>query len=287
MQETIVSIREQSIEVGSLGWFYREVNPIGQSDKLPVLLLHGLPSQSYCWSAIMPDLAERGFRAIAPDWIGFGFSAKPDRRDFAYTPDAFISALADFLKTLEIERFSLVVQGFLSSVGLQYALRHPDQIERLAILNTPVSSDAKLPWQMQQLGLPLVGDMLTQDPLLVDRTLEKGSGYQIGDNDLNIYRKPFLKSSDAGRSLLATVQNLGMKSSMAEIEEGFRNWKKPTLIAWGMKDPWLPFTQAQQLADVLQNVELVKLEEAGHYPQEHWSGNISDALLPFLRRQAL
>lgn len=282
-----MSIREQSIEVGSLGWFYREVNPIGQSDKLPVLLLHGLPSQSYCWSAIMPDLAERGFRAIAPDWIGFGFSAKPDRRDFAYTPDAFISALADFLKTLEIERFSLVVQGFLSSVGLQYALRHPDQIERLAILNTPVSSDAKLPWQMQQLGLPLVGDMLTQDPLLVDRTLEKGSGYQIGDNDLNIYRKPFLKSSDAGRSLLATVQNLGMKSSMAEIEEGFRNWKKPTLIAWGMKDPWLPFTQAQQLADVLQNVELVKLEEAGHYPQEHWSGNISDALLPFLRRQAL
>ncbi len=283
-----MAISEQSIEVGSLKWFYREANPIGRSNYLPVLLLHGLPSQSYCWSELMPDLAEKGFRAIAPDWIGSGFSAKPDKRDFAYTPDAFIKALADFLKTLEIERFHLVVQGFLGSVGLQYALRHKDQIERLAILNTPVSSTAKLPWQMQQWGLPFVGDMLTQDPLLVDRTLEAGSCYQIEDKHLDVYRKPFLKSSDPGRSLLTTVKNLQMKQSMAEIESGYANWEQPTLIFWGMKDPWLPFSQAQQLANTIKNknVELVKLEEGGHYPQEHWSGKVSESLLPFLRRQA-
>ena len=279
-------ISEQSIEVGSLKWFYREAKPIGESDKLPVLLLHGLPSQSYCWSEIMPDLTERGFRAIAPDWIGSGFSAKPDPREFAYTPDAFVEALGDFLKTLEIERFYLVVQGFLGSVGLQYALRHPEQIERLAILNTPISSAAKLPWKMQQWGIPLVGDMLTQDPLLVDRTLEAGCRYQIEDKYLDVYRRPFLKSSDVGRSLLATAKNMQMKQSMAEIESGFANWEQPTLIFWGMKDPWLPFTQAQQFANGLKDSELVKLEEGGHYPQEHWSGKLSEVLLPFLRRQA-
>ncbi len=235
----------------------------------------------------MPDLAEKGLRAIAPDWIGSGFSAKPDKRDFAYTPDAFINALEEFLKALDMERFHLVVQGFLASVGLQYALRHSHQIERLAILNTPISSDAKLPWPMQQWGLPFVGDMVTQDPLLVDRTLEGGSGYRIGDKDLNVYRKPFLKSSDPGRSLVATIKNLQMKQSMAEIESGFRNWEQPILIFWGMKDPWLPFTQAQQFAKGLKNVELVQLEEGGHYPQEHWSGKVSESLLPFLRRQAL
>jgi pimeloyl-ACP methyl ester carboxylesterase len=286
VQEIKVVISEQSIEVGSLKWFYREAKPIGESDKLPVLLLHGLPSQSYCWSEIMPDLTERGFRAIAPDWIGSGFSAKPDPREFAYTPDAFIEALGDFLKTLEIERFYLVVQGFLGSVGLQYALRHPEQIERLAILNTPLSSAAKLPWKMQQWGIPLVGDMLTQDPLLVDRTLEAGCRYQIEDKYLDVYRRPFLKSSDVGRSLLATAKNMQMKQSMAEIESGFANWEQPTLIFWGMKDPWLPFTQAQQFANALKNSELVKLEEGGHYPQEHWSGKLSEVLLPFLRRQA-
>ena len=282
-----MAISEKSIEVGSLQWFYREANPVNASDKPPVLLLHGLPSQSYCWCELMPDLAEKAFRAIAPDWIGSGLSAKPDKRDFAYTPDAFIQALGDFLKTLEIERFYLVVQGFLGSVGLQYALRHPDQIERLAVLNTPVSSAAKLPWQMQQWGLPLIGDMVTQDPLLVDRTLEAGSRYQIEDKYLDVYRKPFLKSSDVGRSLMMTAKNLQMKQSMAEIESGYANWKQPTLIFWGMKDPWLPFTQAQQFANSLKNVEVVKLEEGGHYPQEHWSGKVSEALLPFLRRQAL
>jgi pimeloyl-ACP methyl ester carboxylesterase len=282
-----VATSEQSIEVGSLKWFYREANPIGKSDQLPVLLLHGLPSQSYSWCELMPDLAEKGFRAIAPDWIGSGFSAKPDKRNFPYTPDAFINALGDFLKTLEIERFHLVVQGFLGSVGLQYALRHKDQIERLAIINTPVSSDAKLPWQMQQWGLPLIGEVLTQDPLLIDRTLEGGTRYQIEDKYLDVYRKPFLKSSDVGRSLLATIKNLQMKQSMVEIESGFRDWTQPTLIFWGMKDPWLSFTQAQQFASNLKNAELVKLEEGGHYPQEHWSGKLSSALLPFLRRQAL
>ncbi len=282
-----MAISEKSIEVGSLQWFYREANPVNASDKPPVLLLHGLPSQSYCWCELMPDLTEKGFRAIAPDWIGSGLSAKPDKRDFAYTPDAFIQALGDFLKTLEIERFYLVVQGFLGSVGLQYALRHPDQIERLAVLNTPVSSAAKLPWQMQQWGLPLIGDMVTQDPLLVDRTLEAGTRYQIEDKYLDVYRKPFLKSSDVGRSLMVTAKNLQMKQSMAEIESGYANWKQPTLIFWGMKDPWLPFTQAQQFANSLKNVEVVKLEEGGHYPQEHWSGKVSEALLPFLRRQAL
>jgi pimeloyl-ACP methyl ester carboxylesterase len=282
-----VSISEKSIEVGSVTWFYREANPLGRSEELPVLLLHGLPAHSYCWTALMPDLAEKGFRAIAPDWIGSGLSTKPDKRDFAYTPDAFINALAEFLKALEIERCHLVVQGFLASVGLQYALRHYEQIERLAILNTPVSSDAKLPWQMQQWGLPFVGDMATQDPLLVDRTLEKGSGYQISDKDLDIYRKPFLKSSDVGRSLVATIKNLQLKQSMAEIESGFRNWEHLTLIIWGMKDPWLPFEQAQTLASTIKNVELVQIEEAGHYPQEHWSGKVSESILPFLRRQAL
>jgi pimeloyl-ACP methyl ester carboxylesterase len=86
---------------------------------------------------------------------------------------------------------------------------------------------------------------------------------------------------------MMTAKNLQMKQSMAEIESGYTNWKQPTLIFWGMKDPWLPFTQAQQFANSLKNVEVVKLEEGGHYPQEHWSGKVSEALLPFLRRQAL
>ncbi len=279
-----MSITENKIKVGSLEWFYRESLPIGRTDLLPLVLLHGLPSHSYSWRKILPALASQGTRAIAPDLIGFGYSAKPERREFAYTPDAFITALAEFIQALEIERFSLVVQGFLGSIGLQYALRNPDRVESLAILNTPISTTAKLPWQMQQWGLPMAGEMMTQDPLLVDRTLEGGSRYQISDADLDIYRKPFLKSSKAGRSLMSTIRNLNLQQSMAEVESGFQQWQKPTLIIWGMNDPWLPLSMAQKFAKSNQHTELVQLQNVAHYPQEHYYEEILKDLLPFVRR---
>ena len=279
-----MSITEHKIKVGELEWFYRLAEPIGRTELLPVLLLHGLPSQSYSWRNIMPALAAQGTKAIAPDWIGYGFSAKPEKREFAYTPDAFITALAQFVEALELKRFSLVVQGFLGSVGLQYALRHSDQIASLVILNTPISTTAKLPWKMQQLGLPLAGEVFTQDPLLIDRTLEGGSRYQISDADLDIYRKPFLKSSAAGRSLMTTVRNLQLQQSMKEIESGLQQWQQPTLIVWGMKDPWLPLSMAQHSASAMQQAEIIQLQNVGHYPQEHYHETILEDLLPFVRR---
>lgn len=279
-----MSLTEHQITVDSLEWFYRESSPIGRTDLLPVVLLHGLVSQSYSWRNILPALANQGTRAIAPDWIGSGSSAKPEKRDFAYTPDAYITALEKFIKALEIERFSLVVQGFLGSVGLQYALRHPEQIANIAILNTPISTAAKLPWKIKQMGLPLAGEVMTQDPLLVDRTLEGGSRYRIEDKDLDVYRKPFLKTSSVGRALLASIRNLQLEKAMTEIESGFKEWQQPILIQWGMIDPWLSVDTAQKFADSVANAELVKLNNVGHYPQEHYHKTILEDLLPFIRR---
>jgi pimeloyl-ACP methyl ester carboxylesterase len=278
-----VSITEKNLKIGSLNWFYREAEPIGRSDLLPVILLHGLVSQSYSWRNILPALAHQGTRAIAPDWIGYGFSSKPEKRDFAYTPDAFIAALAEFIKALEIDRFSLVVQGFLGSVGLQYALRYPEQIANIAILNTPISTTTKLPWKIQQMGLPIAGEMLTQDPLLVDRTLESGAKYVIADQDLDIYRKPFLKTSASGRALLATIRNFQLPAAMNEIESGFKNWKQPVLIQWGMIDPWLSVEMAESFTKIATDSELIKLNNVGHYPQEHYHETILEDLLPFVR----
>jgi pimeloyl-ACP methyl ester carboxylesterase len=280
-----VSIEDNAIKIGNLEWVYRQANPVSPSNRAPVIFLHGIPAQGYCWVEILPELAKQGLQGIAPDWIGHGRSSKPDKRDFSYTPDAYVQALGDFLQALEIDRCSLVVQGFLGSVGVQYALRNPDRIDRLAILNTPISSAAKLPWKLQQMSLPFVGDMMTQDPLLVDRTLEGGSKFVVSDADLDVYRRPFLKSSDSGRSLLMTLRHLNLQAAMAEIEAGLSEWEKPTQIIWGVNDPWLDIEPAQTLADKRSNVELVKLPEAAHYPQEHWSKEINESLPTFLRRQ--
>ncbi|MDJ0691437.1 MAG: alpha/beta fold hydrolase [Xenococcaceae cyanobacterium MO_188.B32] len=290
-----MSITEQTIKIGDLEWFYREgltptsnaeadTPPQVEGGRKNVLLLHGLPSHSFGWYEVMEKLARSGFNTIAPDWIGSGFSAKPDKRDFAYTPEAFITALTDFVEASKLENFHLVVQGFLGSIGLQYAFRHPQKIQSLVILNTPLSTEAKLPWKMKQWGIPFVGDMLTQDPLLVDRTLEGGSGFVISDENLAVYRKPFLMSSSVGRALVATIQKLKLEQTMAEIEAGFANWDKPTLLIWGMADPWLAATQAEKLAASNSNVKIFKLPEAKHYPQEHWAKEISEKIIQFFPR---
>lgn len=280
-----MAVQEKTVTIGELTWFYREAEPLNPREKPPVLLLHGLPAQSYSWRDVMNTLAENGFRAIAPDWPGFGYSDKPDRRDFAYTPDAYVTALEAFLDELQLSLVSMVAQGFVGSAGVQYALRHPDRVDRLAIFNAPVNKTAKLPWKMKQLGMPLMGQMMTQDPLLVDRTLEGGGGYRVEDGDLDVYRRPFLKSSDAGRSLFTIVQNLKVPAVAAEIEAGLAQWENPLMLAWGDRDPWLPITDAEALAKSLSGAELVRLEETGHYPQEDWHEKVSDALNRFLRRQ--
>lgn len=282
-----MTITEESIEVGVNKWFYRQLSPEKTNDNPPVLFLHGLPSMGFTWCEIMPLLAEKGFQAIAPDWLGHGFSSKPDPRDFPYTPDAYIQALEALITALEWEKFSLVVQGFLGSVGINYALRNPDKIERLIILNAPLSTNAKLPWKMSQWGIPFVGDMLTQDPLLVDRTLEGGSGFVISDQNLDVYRRPFLQSSSAGRSLVATIKNLKLSSSMAELESGLPKFGVQTQIIWGMADPWLVASDAETLASSNPRIELVKLNEAKHYPQEHFPQEVGELIVNFLRRQTL
>ncbi|MBE9203199.1 alpha/beta fold hydrolase [Synechocystis salina LEGE 06099] len=281
-----MKISEQTLEVGQFHWFYRQIEPIQSTDAAPIVLLHGLPSQSLCWTGVMPLLAEKGLRAIAPDWLGFGFSDILDKRDFAYTIAAYEQALGELLKALELPKISLVVQGFLATVGIEYALNHPEQIERLAILNTPVIPPVSLPWPMRQWTIPLVGDMVTQDPLIIDRTLEGGSGFVISDGRLNTYRKPWLKTSAAGRALMAATKNLPTTNDLAKIGDRLRGeWQKPTCFIWGTADKWLPVEPIEQLVQGVSHLELVKLPEAKHYPQEHFPQEIGDTLQVFFRKQ--
>lgn len=279
-----MAIAEQRVQVGDLEWFYRSASPTSDNGRPPVILLHGLVAQSYSWRGVLTALEEKGFRALAPDWIGHGFSTKPDKSKFAYTPDAFLSALSDWIDHLKLPKFSLVVQGFLGSVGLLYAAQNPDRIERLVILNTPLTAAARLPLKIKMMGWPFVGDMMTQDPLLVDRLLEGGGPYQVDDADLDVYRRPFLKSSDVGRALLWTIQRLQLSQVMQQLDQA--DWQLPTLIAWGMADPWLPVSLAETFARQT-NAELERLEQVGHYAQEDWAEKVSDALVPFLRRQVV
>ncbi len=95
-----MKVTEHNIKVDNYEWYYRQVSPEQDTKNTPVILLHGLPSQSFSWYETMAILGDYGYNAIAPDWLGWGFSAKPDKRDFAYTPSAYLYARNNFIEAI-------------------------------------------------------------------------------------------------------------------------------------------------------------------------------------------
>ncbi len=276
-----MTLLEQKITVNGLEWFYRETETKVET-RLPILFLHGLPSQSFSWCEVMSKLEAANFYSIAPDWIGSGFSGFPSTREFSYVPEAFCDALKEFLEAVEIERCHIVVQGFLGHLGIIFALNNPNICDRLVILNSPLLPSSKLPWKMKQWGIPFVGDMLTQDPLLVDRTLEGGSGFVISDENLEVYRKPFLTTSAAGRSLMATVKRMDLGTVLPPTLKGLQERDGKTLFLWGMQDEWLDNDGLKKWVATETSHQWVSLDGAKHYPQEHFADEIAPELSKFL-----
>jgi pimeloyl-ACP methyl ester carboxylesterase len=101
----------------------------------PVILLHGFPESHRTWRAIAPDLA-RDHYVIAPDQRGFARSSKPDGVD-SYTPDKIVADLIALADHLKIDRFTLVGHDWGGAVAWMAALRHPERIAKLVIINAP------------------------------------------------------------------------------------------------------------------------------------------------------
>ena len=226
----------------------------------PPLYLHGVPTSSDEWPAF---LARSG--GLAPDLPGFGRSGKPG--SLRYTIAEYDRFLERFLEHLEVGRVSLVMNDW-GGVGLAFAQRRPELIERLVLINTV----AFLPgyrwhriariWRTPVLGELAMGT--TTRPVLrfvsresnatpgpmpeewLDRVLahfDQGTQRAI----LRLYR-----SSPAG-VLRAAGAQLGRLSM-------------PALVVWGLKDPYLPARFGRAYADALPNAELIELADAGHWP---------------------
>jgi pimeloyl-ACP methyl ester carboxylesterase len=277
-------IEQSSLAIGDLSWFYRQQAPVGVDNPPTVLFLHGVPTTSLSWTGVIPKVAEVGWRGIAPDWIGLGGSSTPDKRDFAYTPSAYLDALTAFIEKMQLGKVAIVAQGFLGTVGIQYALRNPDKIDRLSIVGAPITATKQLPWPLQQINLPLLGEVLCQDPLMSEKIMEKGCKFVILEEYLAQYRRPFLKSSDAGFALLAVVRNLQIGAVTTEISQGLTTSPFPVQIIWGANDPWLPLEQAQVAVKSIPKGELATIAEGAHYPQEHCYPQLSEVLINFLKR---
>lgn len=131
----------------------------GPKEAEPVLLLHGEPSWSYLYRKMIPIIVQAGFRAVAPDLVGFGRSDKPaDRKDYTYR--RHVDWMQNWLDRMDLKGITLFGQDWGGLIGLRLVANDPDRFVRVVVANTglptgdhPVS-DAFLGWRKFSIETP-------------------------------------------------------------------------------------------------------------------------------------
>src|SRR5258708_23041562 len=98
-----------------------------------LLLIHGYTASTYVWKASAPILAENGFRVIAPDLLGFGYSDKP--RWFDYTIESQTRMISRFMNRLGIGRATVVGSSYGGAVAATLSLDYPERVEKLVLVD--------------------------------------------------------------------------------------------------------------------------------------------------------
>ena len=123
-----------------------------------VVLLHGVPSSSFLYRKVLPLLADQGLRGVAFDYPGLGLADRPEAFDYSWSGLARWTGEA--IDALGIDRCHLVVHDIAGPIGCEWAVRHPDRVLSLTVLNTlldPVGF--RRPWTMHPFSIPLVGEL--------------------------------------------------------------------------------------------------------------------------------
>ncbi|XP_050252368.1 uncharacterized protein LOC126698908 isoform X1 [Quercus robur] len=251
-------------------WFCVES---GSADKHPVILIHGFPSQAYSYRKVLPVLS-KDYHAITFDWLGFGFSDKPQPGyGFDYTLGEYVSSLESLINELAISKVSLVVQGYFSPVVVKYALSHQEKLNNLILLNPPLTAKhANLPSTLSIFSNFLLGEIFAQDPLRAsDKALTSCGPYKMKEDDAMVYRRPYLTSGSSGFALNAISR--AMKKELKTYVEDMqmiltdKNWNVQTTVFWGQRDRWLNYDGVEDFCKDSRH-KLVELPMAGHHVQE-------------------
>jgi pimeloyl-ACP methyl ester carboxylesterase len=272
----VPDVIENNREIDGLPVFWRSAPPPAGSDGAATpLYLHGVPSNSDEWVGF---LARSG--GLAPDLPGFGRSGKPGYLN--YTIDEYDRFIERFLDEVGVERVSLVVHGW-GAVGLAFAQRLPERVERLAIVNAvPLlpgyrwHRTARI-WRTPPLGELSMGATSRRVLRLSSRESNATPG-PMPDAWLDSVIDHFDQGTQ--RAILRLYRS-SPPDVLAAAGERLGALTMPAFVAWGMEDPYIPGRFGAAYASALPDAELVELPDAGHWP---WLDrpDLMDRLVEFL-----
>jgi pimeloyl-ACP methyl ester carboxylesterase len=244
------------------------------------LCLHGQPSWSYLYRRMIPPFVASGARVVAPDLLGFGRSDKPVDEGF-YTFSRHRDMLAAFVERLDLARITLVVQDWGGLLGLTLPLAFPERIERLLVMNTMLATgEPPLPP-----GFLAWRDWANRNPDMDPGRLIKRGCPHLTDAEAAAYSAPF--PDGRFKAGVRRFPNLvpdhadadGAALSRAAREWWRNEWRGPTFMAVGMKDPVLgPDVMRTLRADIRGCPAPLEIADGGHFVQE-WGAAIADAAI--------
>ena len=123
--------------VAGVDIFYREG---GDTSASTIVFLHGNPASSLQYVRLMEALAQR-YHVLAMDYPSFGFSASPDRAEYAYTFDHVAATVRDFLRARRVAQYALFMQDYGVPIGFRLISEAPEAITALVIQNGVIHLD--------------------------------------------------------------------------------------------------------------------------------------------------
>ena len=270
-----------------------------------IILLHGFPESHRTWRAVAPELA-CDFRVVAPDQRGFAGSDKPQGVE-QYRTERIVEDLIALADSLELEAFTLVGHDWGGAVAWLAALRHPGRLARLVIVNAP----HPLVFQKSLVDDPAQRAASQYMNAFRNPAMEQG----IAAMGLESF---FAKSFGAHVDLAAIpeeekrayLEDWGRPGALTAMLNWYRAseivvpqvgeeaaapaWTKapfpsiaiPTLVIWGLRDKALLPVQLDGLHDLVDDLRIVTVADAGHFVPWERPEPVVAAIRDFMREPA-
>ena len=263
----------------------------GPQSGVPVVLLHGFPEFWYGWRKQIPALVEAGCRIIIPDQRGYNLSDKP-KGVKNYSVDILVEDIIGLIDALGYEKVNLVGHDWGAVVAWKLAIKYPERLHKLSIMNVPHPAVMKRflqrdleqmrrSWYAAFFQLPWIPEAALQAGnwrRLEQAIRGKNNPQSFTDKDIEKYKKAW-SQSDAMTSMLnwyrAAVRSRGSSSNDKRV-------KVPTLMMWGIKDTALTHRMARPSMDYVDEGNLILFPDASHWVQHDAADEVNHYLVDFI-----
>jgi pimeloyl-ACP methyl ester carboxylesterase len=233
-----------------------------------VVLLHGFPEFWYGWRHQIGPLADAGFRVVAPDLRGYNLSSKPRGRA-AYALPELARDVAELIEERGASKAHIAGHDWGGAVAWTTAMRHPERVERLAILNAPHPRrfkqavmrprQALRSWYMGAFQLPWLPELL--GPKVFPQ------------RDDPRYREAWAQPG-ALTAMLNYYRAMTPGTPITRVDA-------PTRVIWGRHDPYLELSVAEPSRDDVPNFERLVVLDTSHWVQHEASEEVTRLMAEF------